>query len=65
MTCYRRQFTDISRYRGLYHLKSHAVHLEQIPCIYRIIDIVDMDKGISEELEKEIEKYGVTIYEKI
>lgn len=28
-------------------------------------DIVDMDKGISEELKKEIEKYGVTIYEKI
>lgn len=29
-----------------------------------MFDIVDMDSGVSEELEEEIEKDGIVIYEK-
>ncbi len=29
-----------------------------------MFDIVDLDDGISDELQSEIDKYGVTIYEK-
>ena len=29
-----------------------------------MFDVVDLDRGISEELKKEIERDGVTIYEK-